>query len=54
MVRPNAPFAKALPRNAYPGARWVQPVVYVDIAYGGRTGDGMLRHPSFKSAAGIQ
>ncbi|RWL75817.1 MAG: hypothetical protein EOR69_31695 [Mesorhizobium sp.] len=30
------------------GARWVQPVVYVDIAYRGRTGDGMLRHPRSK------
>jgi bifunctional non-homologous end joining protein LigD len=34
--------------RAFPKARWVRPAVLVDVEYRGRTGDGLLRHPSFE------
>jgi bifunctional non-homologous end joining protein LigD len=35
-------------RKAFPKAHWVQPRVLVDAEFRGLTGDGLLRHPSFK------
>jgi bifunctional non-homologous end joining protein LigD len=37
----------ALPRS-FPKARWVRPEVLVDVEFRGRTGDGLLRHPSYQ------
>ncbi|WP_191969765.1 non-homologous end-joining DNA ligase [Neorhizobium galegae] len=52
--QPEAPFTKPLLRKAFPGVRWVRPIVTVEVAYRGRTGDGLLRHPSFKAVASVQ
>jgi bifunctional non-homologous end joining protein LigD len=35
-------------RKSFPKARWVKPVVLVDTEFRGKTGEGLLRHPSFK------
>ena len=36
-------------RAKFPKAHWVKPAVLVDAEYRGMlTGDGLLRHPSFK------
>jgi bifunctional non-homologous end joining protein LigD len=43
------PFAA--PRR-FPKARWVKPAVLIDAEFRGRTGDGLLRHPSFKGVRG--
>jgi bifunctional non-homologous end joining protein LigD len=32
----------------FPKAKWVKPVVIVEAEFRGNTGDGLLRHPSFK------
>lgn len=32
----------------FPKAQWVQPRVLVDAEFRGKTGEGLLRHPSFK------
>jgi bifunctional non-homologous end joining protein LigD len=37
----------AAPRS-FPKARWVRPAVLVDVEFRGRTGDGLLRHPSYQ------
>jgi bifunctional non-homologous end joining protein LigD len=37
----------AAPRS-FPKARWVRPEVLVDVEFRGRTGDGLLRHPSYQ------
>jgi hypothetical protein len=36
-------------RKNFPKARWVKPVVLVDAEFRGKTGEGLLRHPSFAS-----
>jgi bifunctional non-homologous end joining protein LigD len=35
-------------RKRFPKAYWVKPVLLVDAEFRGKTGDGLLRHPSFK------
>lgn len=35
-------------RKHFPKARWVKPIVLVDAEFRGKTGEGLLRHPSFK------
>ncbi len=35
-------------RKTFPKARWVKPIVLVDAEFRGKTGEGLLRHPSFK------
>jgi bifunctional non-homologous end joining protein LigD len=35
-------------RKSFPKARWVKPAVLVDAEFRGKTGEGLLRHPSFK------
>ncbi|MEY9772118.1 DNA ligase D-like protein (predicted ligase) [Sinorhizobium fredii] len=54
IVQPDPPFARPPLRKLFPGVRWVRPIVTVDVAHRGRTGDGLLRHPSFKSVASVQ
>ncbi|MFZ3354673.1 MAG: hypothetical protein WA268_27820 [Xanthobacteraceae bacterium] len=34
--------------GSFPKARWVKPTVLVDAEFPGRTGEGLLRHPSYK------
>lgn len=46
--RPTPPFAEPLPRRKYPKARWAEPLYAALVEYRGWTGDGLLRHPSFK------
>jgi bifunctional non-homologous end joining protein LigD len=36
----------AAPRK-FPKARWVKPAVLIDAEFRGKTGDGLLRHPSY-------
>jgi hypothetical protein len=38
-------------RKSFPKARWVQPAVLVDAEFRGKTGEGLLRHASFKGVA---
>ena len=40
------PMAAA--RKSFPKARWVKPAVLVEAEFRGKTGEGLLRHPSFK------
>jgi bifunctional non-homologous end joining protein LigD len=35
-------------RAHFPKAKWVKPVVKVEAEFRGKTGEGLLRHPSFK------
>ena len=51
MARLRPLVTKKQPINAprsFPKARWVQPSVLVDVAFRGKTGDGLLRHPSYQ------
>ena len=34
--------------RSFPKARWVKPNVLIDAEFRGKTGEGLLRHPSFK------
>ncbi len=38
-------------RKSFPKARWITPQVLVDAEFRGKTGAGLLRHPSFKGIA---
>ena len=42
-----SPFSGAQPPRAA-AVTWVQPMLVAEVAYGGWTGDGMLRHASFQ------
>jgi bifunctional non-homologous end joining protein LigD len=42
----NKPIASA--RKSFPKAQWVKPLVLVDAEFRGKTGEGLLRHPSFE------
>jgi hypothetical protein len=33
--------------RSLPKARWVEPRVSIDVEFRGKTGDGLLRHPSY-------
>jgi hypothetical protein len=35
-------------RRSFSKARWVKPAVLVDAEFRGKTGEGLLRHPSCK------
>jgi bifunctional non-homologous end joining protein LigD len=48
LARGTSPFAGPLPRDHARGARWVQPLLVGEVAYGEWTGDGILRHPSWR------
>jgi bifunctional non-homologous end joining protein LigD len=38
----------AAKRKSFPKARWVKPIVLIDAEFRGKTGEGLLRHPSYK------
>ncbi|TJV29975.1 MAG: hypothetical protein E5Y16_22360 [Mesorhizobium sp.] len=44
--------ARRIAHNTHKGAKWVRPIVTVEVDHRGWTGDGLLRHPSFRSVAG--
>jgi bifunctional non-homologous end joining protein LigD len=47
LARDADPFTPALTRAEAPGARFVDPAVVVEVAFGEWTPDGRLRHPSY-------
>ncbi|RWO03882.1 MAG: hypothetical protein EOS07_31850 [Mesorhizobium sp.] len=50
--QPDPPFATRIAHNTHKGAKWVRPIVTVEVDHRGWTGDGLLRHPSFRGVAG--
>lgn len=46
--RDECPFEPPPPRAAARGATWVEPVLVAEVAFGGWTSDGVLRHASFQ------
>lgn len=44
----SSPFAEIPPRERTSGVHWVQPRLVAQIAFGGWTSGGILRHPSFQ------
>lgn len=48
LSRPDSPFAAPLPDVERRTARWVEPLLVVDVAYRELTKGGRLRHPSFR------
>ena len=48
LVRPNVPFVGALPRAQVAGATWVRPALVGEVQFSEWTGDGRLRHPSWR------
>jgi bifunctional non-homologous end joining protein LigD len=45
--RPTGPFTPEPPRTVTRQARWVEPRLVVEVAFGEWTADGVLRHPSY-------
>jgi bifunctional non-homologous end joining protein LigD len=48
LARQSSPFSGPLPRDHARGARWVQPRLVGEVAYGQWTGDRILRHSSWR------
>src|SRR5262249_13369025 len=48
LARPTSPFATGLPRDHARGARWTEPRLVGEVAYGQLTLDGMLRHAAWR------
>ena len=48
LERKTVPVEKASARGVARGVHWVEPQLVAEIAYTEWTGDGKLRHPSFK------
>ncbi|WP_018350238.1 non-homologous end-joining DNA ligase [Longispora albida] len=48
LARPTSPFAEALPPEDRRGARWVEPLIVVEVAYGQLTNAGRLRFPRLR------
>ncbi|MEV0619957.1 non-homologous end-joining DNA ligase [Nonomuraea sp. NPDC050404] len=48
LERPDPPFGEAVPREHARDARWVEPRVVGEVQYAEVTGDGRLRHPSWR------
>ncbi|TMR88115.1 non-homologous end-joining DNA ligase [Nonomuraea basaltis] len=48
LARPDPPFAEPVPREHARDAHWVEPRVVGEVQYAEVTGDGMLRHPSWR------
>jgi hypothetical protein len=40
----------AAARKSFPKARWATPAVLVNAEFRGKTGEGLLRHPAFKTS----
>ncbi|MGW5688792.1 ATP dependent DNA ligase, partial [Nonomuraea sp. NPDC003754] len=43
-----SPFAGHVPIEQARAARWVRPVLVGEVRFAERTGDGLLRHPSWR------
>ncbi|GAA1668924.1 hypothetical protein GCM10009733_077980 [Nonomuraea maheshkhaliensis] len=48
LERPDPPFGEPVPREHARDARWVEPRVVGEVQYAEVTGDGRLRHPSWR------
>ncbi|MEU4510353.1 non-homologous end-joining DNA ligase [Nonomuraea wenchangensis] len=48
LERPEPPFAEPVPREHARDARWTEPVLVGEVQYAEVTGDGLLRHPSWR------
>lgn len=48
LERPDPPFDEAVPREHLRDARWVEPRLVGEVQYAEVTGDGRLRHPSWR------
>ncbi len=48
LARDTDPFPAGVPREVERRARWVEPVLVGEVAYGEWTCDGVLRHPSWR------
>ncbi len=48
LTRTDPPYTTEVPQEHAKGARWVEPVLVVDVAFTTWTKDGRLRHPSYK------
>jgi bifunctional non-homologous end joining protein LigD len=48
LERDTSPFGTEVPRDAARGAHWVEPRLVGEVAFGEWTGDGHLRHPSWR------
>jgi bifunctional non-homologous end joining protein LigD len=47
LARRDPPYDGPVPREYAKSARWVEPVLVAEVAYGNWTRDGRLRHPSY-------
>jgi bifunctional non-homologous end joining protein LigD len=47
LARETSPFTPLPPALHRRGARWVEPELVAEVAYGEWTGDGLLRHPAY-------
>ncbi|MGI8682175.1 MAG: non-homologous end-joining DNA ligase [Mycobacteriales bacterium] len=48
LERSSSPFAGVIPRQFAKEARWVEPELVAEVAFGEWTRDGRLRHPSYR------
>ncbi len=48
LERATSPFADVVPRQFAKDARWVEPALVAEVAFGEWTRDGRLRHPSYR------
>lgn len=48
LERSSSPFADVIPRQFAKDARWVEPELVAEVAFGEWTRDGRLRHPSYR------
>ena len=48
LTRDESPFATTVPREHARDARWVQPVIVGEVAFGEWTREGRLRHPAWR------
>ncbi|GAA1299684.1 hypothetical protein Psi02_63090 [Planotetraspora silvatica] len=48
LERPTPPFTDAVPREQARHAHWVEPLLVGEVQYAEWTGDGRLRHPSWR------
>ncbi|GAA4828210.1 hypothetical protein GCM10025787_03160 [Saccharopolyspora rosea] len=48
LARPTSPFSDAVPAELARYARWVEPVIVVEVEYRHWTGERRLRHPAFR------